>query len=70
MLKYRLMISVTIIVLATTLFAQQTPVITSPYDTTWASLQNYTVPEWYQDAKFGIYHHWGLMSVPAYGNEW
>jgi alpha-L-fucosidase len=40
------------------------------YDTTWNSLQNYTVPEWYQDAKFGIYHHWGLYSVAGYGTEW
>ena len=40
------------------------------YDTTWNSLQNYTVPDWYQDAKFGIYHHWGLYSVAGYGTEW
>jgi alpha-L-fucosidase len=28
------------------------------------------VPEWFKDAKFGIYFHWGVYSVPAYGNEW
>ncbi|MBN1302563.1 MAG: alpha-L-fucosidase [Melioribacteraceae bacterium] len=28
------------------------------------------VPEWFQDAKFGIYFHWGVYSVPAYSNEW
>jgi alpha-L-fucosidase len=28
------------------------------------------VPEWYQDAKFGIFIHWGVYSVPAFGNEW
>jgi alpha-L-fucosidase len=27
-------------------------------------------PEWFQDAKFGIYFHWGVYSVPAFGNEW
>lgn len=27
-------------------------------------------PEWFQDAKFGIYYHWGVFSVPAFGNEW
>jgi alpha-L-fucosidase len=27
-------------------------------------------PEWFKDAKFGIYFHWGVYSVPAYGNEW
>ena len=26
--------------------------------------------EWYQDAKFGIFIHWGAYSVPAFGNEW
>jgi alpha-L-fucosidase len=28
------------------------------------------VPEWFMDAKFGIYFHWGVFSVPAYANEW
>ncbi len=27
-------------------------------------------PEWFQDAKFGIYFHWGVYSVPAFDNEW
>jgi len=34
------------------------------------SLSNYTVPEWYRDAKFGIFIHYGVYSVPAYGDEW
>lgn len=41
-----------------------------PYQPTWESLENYTVPDWYQDAKFGIFIHWGVYSVPAFGNEW
>ena len=28
------------------------------------------VPEWFMDAKFGIYFHWGVYSVPAFANEW
>jgi alpha-L-fucosidase len=36
----------------------------------WESLQNYKVPEWYRDAKFGIFIHWGVYSVPAFGSEW
>ncbi len=36
----------------------------------WDSLQQHTTPEWYRNAKFGIYFHWGLYSVPAFGNEW
>ena len=36
----------------------------------WESLKKVGVPEWYQDAKFGIFLHWGLYSVPGFGNEW
>ena len=41
-----------------------------PFQATWESLQQYTVPAWYEDAKFGIFIHWGVYSVPAFGNEW
>jgi alpha-L-fucosidase len=40
------------------------------YEPTWESLNTYQVPDWYQDAKFGIFIHWGVYSVPAFGNEW
>ncbi len=36
----------------------------------WESLKGYQAPGWYRDAKFGIFIHWGLYSVPAYANEW
>ena len=41
-----------------------------PFQASWESLENYTVPQWYLDAKFGIFIHWGVYSVPAYHNEW
>jgi alpha-L-fucosidase len=41
-----------------------------PFRADWESLQKYEVPEWYKDAKFGIFIHWGVYSVPAFGNEW
>lgn len=41
-----------------------------PFDATWESLSNYRVPAWYEKAKFGIFIHWGVYSVPAFGNEW
>jgi alpha-L-fucosidase len=41
-----------------------------PYRADWQSLQKYEVPDWYKDAKFGIFIHWGVYSVPAFGNEW
>jgi len=41
-----------------------------PYRPDWESLRNYQVPDWYKDAKFGIFIHWGVYSVPAFGSEW
>lgn len=40
------------------------------YKDTWESLQQYRVPDWYEKAKFGIFIHWGVYSVPAFGSEW
>ncbi len=41
------------------------------YIADWESLKNHNpAPEWFRDAKFGIYFHWGVYSVPAFGNEW
>jgi alpha-L-fucosidase len=34
------------------------------------SLSQYRTPEWFRDAKFGIFHHWGVYSVPAHVSEW
>lgn len=40
------------------------------YQPEWKSLQQHKeVPEWIRDAKFGIYCHWGVYTVPAYNNE-
>ena len=41
-----------------------------PFRADWESLKTYQVPQWYQDAKFGIFIHWGVYSVPAFGSEW
>ena len=41
-----------------------------PFRPDWESLESYKVPEWYMDAKFGIFIHWGVYSVPAFGSEW
>jgi alpha-L-fucosidase len=40
------------------------------FQPTWQSLKKYEAPEWYKDAKFGIFIHWGPYSVPAKGSEW
>lgn len=36
----------------------------------WDSLMDFEVPSWFKKAKFGIFIHWGLYSVPEYSNEW
>ncbi len=41
-----------------------------PFKPGWDSLEQYKVPEWYKDAKFGIFIHWGVYAVPAFGSEW
>lgn len=35
------------------------------FEPNWDSLRQYECPEWFRDAKFGIYAHWGVYSVPA-----
>ncbi len=40
------------------------------YSADWDSLSNYEPPKWYRDAKFGIFIHWGVYSVPAFSSEW
>lgn len=35
----------------------------------WDNLRR-EIPEWFRDAKFGLFFHWGPYSVPAYKNEW
>jgi alpha-L-fucosidase len=39
-----------------------------PYQPTWESLVQYETPEWYQDAKFGIWAHWSPQCVPEAGD--
>ena len=41
-----------------------------PFHDDWASLTDFTMPQWFEKAKFGIFIHWGLYSVPAFNNEW
>ncbi len=43
-------------------------VATGPYQPTWDSLQQYDAPEWYRDAKFGIWAHWSPQCVPEDGD--
>lgn len=38
------------------------------FEPTFASLRQYAAPEWFRDAKFGIWSHWGPQSVPMFGD--
>jgi alpha-L-fucosidase len=41
------------------------------YTASWSSLDAHDpAPEWFQDAKFGVYYHWGAFATPMFGTEW
>jgi alpha-L-fucosidase len=47
------------------------PLPPGPFEASWESIRKgYRPPSWFEDAKFGIFMHWGLYSVPAYRSEW
>ncbi len=59
------------------LFAALAPLtlLSQPYEATWESLDQRPNPTWFTDAKFGIFIHWGVYSVPSWGpkdrySEW
>ena len=42
-----------------------------PFQPEWESLKKHDeAPDWFRNAKIGIYFHWGVYSVPAFGSEW
>ncbi|HMP91769.1 MAG TPA: alpha-L-fucosidase, partial [Phnomibacter sp.] len=63
---------------STMLFAQQSfpspigpgnePMATGKFEPTWQSLQQYQTPEWFRNAKFGIWAHWGPQCQPEQGD--
>ncbi|XP_030385876.1 putative alpha-L-fucosidase [Scaptodrosophila lebanonensis] len=40
------------------------------YEPNWESLDQRPLPKWYDEAKVGIFLHWGVYSVPSFGSEW
>ena len=40
------------------------------YQPTWESIDSRPLPSWYDEAKFGIFIHWGVFSVPSFVSEW
>jgi alpha-L-fucosidase len=60
MKKLHIILLCTLQLFGTSIFAQKT------YQPNWQSIDSRPVPTWFEDAKFGIFIHWGLYSVPAY----
>lgn len=48
----------------------KTTIDSGRYKDNWESLSAHKTPDWYYNAKFGIFIHWGIYSVPAYACEW
>lgn len=40
------------------------------YKPDWKDLDSRPLPRWYDEAKIGIFIHWGVFSVPSFGSEW
>lgn len=56
------MISVCLLLLAARVSAR--------YTADWTSLDARPLPPWFDEAKVGIFVHWGVFSVPGFGSEW
>lgn len=48
----------------------QVPGPRTRYQPNWASLDQRPLPRWYDEAKVGIFLHYGVYSVPSFGSEW
>jgi alpha-L-fucosidase len=46
------------------------PVAAGTFKPTEESIKQYQCPDWFRDAKFGIWSHWGAVSVPGYIGNW
>jgi len=44
------------------------PIAQGPFRPTWESLENYKTPEWFRNAKFGMWAHWGPQCQPEHGD--
>ena len=47
---------------------QNLSIAEGPFGPAWESLRQFECPDWFRDAKFGIWSHWGPQSVPMYGD--
>lgn len=63
--------SATALLAASLYYGTVTAQAAGPYDPTWASTDAHNAsPEWFRDAKFGVYWHWGAFTTPQFASEW
>jgi len=72
MTKFRMLLLLFIFSITTPINGQDQADTAAPsFTPDWESLsQHRQAPQWFADAKLGIYFHWGVYSVPAYHSEW
>ena len=47
-----------------------TPAASKRYEPNWDSIDSRPIPDWFDEAKVGIFLHWGVFSVPSFSNSW
>ncbi len=55
--------------LAFILFAFPVHIVAQTYQPTWESIDRRPTPQWFKDAKFGIFIHWGVYAVPGWSTK-
>ncbi|XP_071112373.1 alpha-L-fucosidase-like [Haliotis cracherodii] len=63
-----LFLAILVTIQANALHNEESPEIR--YEPNWASLDSRPLPSWYDEAKLGIFIHWGVFSVPSFGSDW
>jgi len=58
------------VVLTSLVFLAVLSPISCEYKPNWESIDSRPLPSWYDEAKFGIFIHWGVFSVPSFRSEW
>src|ERR1019366_4939417 len=67
--RLRAAVAISTLAVALAARAEDRPVPPREYAPDWGSLAPYEAPDWFRDAKFGIFLHSGLQSVPAPAND-
>ncbi len=61
-------VAISCFIAVTLVFALNLPIAEGPYKPDMDSLKQYHCPDWFRDAKFGMWAHWGPQAVPEMGD--